>query len=159
MHPRENNSTWRWLASATCSAKRCHQPGCLAFKSQRYHLCVKDKDRTRGTAPERGYDADWERVRGAYLAGNPVCPVPGCGTRAVDVDHKVSVREALHRQLHPFNLRGFCKSHYAQRTSRNRIGRDSQERFAERQEWADAVGLVEDAGGNVPSPGMWDFLL
>lgn len=42
-------------------------------------------DRTRPTARQRGYDADWQKARAEYLAINPYCRC--CGGHAVVVDH------------------------------------------------------------------------
>lgn len=156
----------------TAPRKHCPTPGHPAYQGRSCPLCAKDYDARRGNARQRGYDKAWERVRAAYLAAHPVCEMPGCTARAVDVDHKVSVKEAPHRRLDPFNLRGFCKSHHAQRTSRDQIGRDAQGRFAEQKPTAPSPTpegeggpkFAAGRGGTVGescahSPGKWDFLL
>ncbi|WP_448192718.1 HNH endonuclease signature motif containing protein [Azospirillum sp. sgz301742] len=77
----------------------------------------------RGTARQRGYDRDWERVRAEFVKANPVCCVPDCGKPTTDVDHIVSVREAPHRRLDPTNFRPFCHAHHSQRTARDQVRR------------------------------------
>ncbi|ATJ90720.1 HNH endonuclease [Acetobacter tropicalis] len=81
----------------------------------------KEHDRKRGSARQRGYDADWERVRAQHLALHPTCCVPGCRTPRdrLNVDHIESVRKAPERRLDLTNLRTLCQSHHSARTSRD----------------------------------------
>ena len=45
-------------------------------------------DRERGTATQRGYGAEWRRIRAAVLAQQPYCAEPGCAQLSTDVDHE-----------------------------------------------------------------------
>jgi 5-methylcytosine-specific restriction protein A len=75
----------------------CHAPkicGC-GFKVPFGTLCACQKkrqlerkarfDATRPSARERGYDAQWDRERAAYLKANKQCR--RCGDPATTVDH------------------------------------------------------------------------
>lgn len=73
--------------------------------------CAKASDAARGTARQRGYDRDWQRLREEHLARHPACAECGA-TGAVDVDHVVPLREAPHRRLDPTNLRTLCRRHH-----------------------------------------------
>jgi 5-methylcytosine-specific restriction enzyme A len=76
-------------------------------------------DLKRPQSQDRGYDADWRRVRAQYLGRNPWCCHPNCGRDAVEVDHIVAVKDAPHLRLSPSNLRGYCKPHHSARTARD----------------------------------------
>lgn len=67
----------------------------------------------RPSAHSRGYDRPWERLRKMHLRKYPTCVVPGCGNRAVDVDHIVSVAVAPRRRLDPMNLQSLCHKHHS----------------------------------------------
>ncbi len=75
-------------------------------------------DATRPSSTERGYDADWRKVRKQFLAANPICCVPGCGARATEADHMQSVRERPDLRLQWTNMRAMCKTHHSRRTAR-----------------------------------------
>ena len=80
----------------------------------------REYDQARGTASQRGYDADWRRLRAQVLATRRVCEAPGCGsTDRLNVDHIQSVREAPHRRLDPTNLRVLCQPCHSARTARD----------------------------------------
>lgn len=53
-------------------------------------------DRVREGAARRGYDAGWQRVRGAYLKAHPICEC-GCGAPATMVDHEKPISEGGER--------------------------------------------------------------
>lgn len=76
-------------------------------------------DQHRPSSSERGYDADWQRARAAYLAEHPWCSVWQCRSRATDVDHKLSVRDRPDLRLDPTNFRPFCRSHHSARTAKD----------------------------------------
>lgn len=105
--------------------KPCAYPGCpeLVELGQRY--CAKhqrqarrQEDERRGSARERGYTSQWEKVRSLKLRRNPLCEV--CeregrvrpaemvhhakpirqGGAALDMDNLMSVCRACHDRLH-----------------------------------------------------------
>ena len=81
-----------------------------------------DLDRNRGSASKRGYDRDWQRLRRAYLAQNPLCvdcQAEGRTTAAEVVDHIAAVADRPDLRLTWSNLRGLCKSHHDSRTARD----------------------------------------
>lgn len=53
----------------------CGQPGCpeLVRGASRCPTHEKKRDRERGTAHQRGYDARWRKYRERYLAEHPLC--------------------------------------------------------------------------------------
>jgi 5-methylcytosine-specific restriction enzyme A len=78
----------------------------------------------RPTARQRGYDADWERLRCEVIAAHPVCCVPGCGSAdRLNVDHIVPIRVAPQRRLDRSNLRVMCHPCHSAHTARTARGR------------------------------------
>lgn len=56
----------------------CNKPGCGALSSERF--CPKhrkagwqDYDKARGTNTQRGYGANWKKIRDAHLREHPLC--------------------------------------------------------------------------------------
>lgn len=76
-------------------------------------------DRERAAEKNKIYDAAWRKLRAAFLRAHPVCCEPGCGAKATDADHIVSVREAPELRLAWRNLRPYCHAHHSARTSRD----------------------------------------
>ena len=92
-----------------------HRPSWLPPKQT-----AKDYDRARGSARQRGYDRDWERLRADVLATRRVCEVPGCGsTDRLNVDHIQSIRFAPQLRLERSNLRVICHPCHSARTARD----------------------------------------
>jgi 5-methylcytosine-specific restriction protein A len=92
-----------------------HRPSWLPKRSS-----AQEYDRARGSARQRGYDAEWEKLRRQVLAERPVCEAPGCGsTDRLNVDHIQSLREAPHRRLDRSNLRVLCHPCHSARTARD----------------------------------------
>jgi 5-methylcytosine-specific restriction enzyme A len=119
----------------TRSGRPCRAPGCSALTASGF--CEDHaKDRTltqrydfrRGTHTQRGYDADWQKVRKLALArDNFLCqhclefdgrPVP-----ARDVDHIVTVKTAPHLRLVLANLQSLCGYHHKKKTAAEDMGR------------------------------------
>ena len=85
-------------------AGRC--PDCARAHQRR-------RDAVRGTAAERGYDAEWRKVRIMVLDRDGwVCR--WCGKPAITVDHVVPLALGGAR-LDPFNLIACCRSCNSQR--------------------------------------------
>ena len=83
------------------------------------------RDRERGSAASRGYDAKWRKRRAQYLKYHPVCVL--CDQAAEVADHwPLSRRELLAQGAeHPDSdehLRPLCKRHHDQETAKNQPG-------------------------------------
>lgn len=109
--------------------KPCLWPGCPVLVERGYcakHRRMKDREdaRRRGTAPQRGYDRDWKKVRDAYAAAHPFCEdcLEEGVRRPLDVvDHIVALRDSGKR-LDWSNLRSLCNSHHQRKHARERSG-------------------------------------
>ena len=95
------------------SKKRCAHYGCSELTASTYcrkHTQAKPRGRdTRSNAQDRGYDAEWQRVRKAALkACGFTCN--RCGVRAVVVHHirEISGKDDPMR-LEPSNLECLCR--------------------------------------------------
>ncbi|WP_412773982.1 HNH endonuclease signature motif containing protein [Nitrobacter sp.] len=75
-----------------------------------------ERDRLRPTAPQRGYDSSWGKLRASWLAKHPVCV--DCGGAASLVDHIQSIRRAPHRRLDVTNLQSMCATCHGRKTAR-----------------------------------------
>lgn len=81
----------------------------------------------RGSARERGYDANWEKRRALYLQKHPLCveclkdpkmmPVP-----ATVVDHIVPHKGDEQLFDDDANLQGLCERHHNAKTAREDMG-------------------------------------
>ena len=68
------------------------------------------------------YDRNWEKLRAAFLARNPLCLFclqAGRVTRAAEVDHIVEIAVRPDLRLEWTNLRALCKPCHSQRTARD----------------------------------------
>ena len=77
-------------------------------------------DKRRGTAKERGYDAQWRRVRLQKLSQHPLCEMHferGKIVAATVVDHIISIEERPDLRLEMTNLRSLCKGCHDARTA------------------------------------------
>lgn len=101
-------------------------PGCGATTSEKGRCanCRSARNRAiderRGSSAERGYDADWKRVRDSFLATNPLCAFcheRNVVTLAEVVDHIVPIAQSPRDRLDPRNLRSLCKMHHDQHTA------------------------------------------
>lgn len=95
-----------------------HRPAGMRAPQERRRF----DDQQRGTSAQRGYDADWRRVRLRHLQQHPLClfcEADGRITPATDVDHIVSIAEAPEYRLDPTNLRSLCQSCHSRRTARD----------------------------------------
>ena len=74
---------------------------------------------TRATAAERGYDADWARLRRWYAGQYPICQWPGCTQPMQDVDHIIPIEHRPDLRLDATNLQSLCRSHHGVKTARD----------------------------------------
>ena len=78
------------------------------------------------TSTQRGYGADWQKVRAEVLHAEPTCRLcrtEGHSRPATDVDHIVSFRGiADPLRLARSNLRPLCRPHHMARTARQAHG-------------------------------------
>jgi 5-methylcytosine-specific restriction enzyme A len=77
------------------------------------------EERKHELPPEqRGYDADWRRLRAEHLAEEPYCrecAKVGVERLATIVDHIETIRLAPERRLDPTNLQSLCFPHHNQK--------------------------------------------
>lgn len=62
----------------TAAPRPCNHPGCREYQTAKGYCAAHQKDRRqyderRGTAAQRGYNAEWRRARAEYLRRNPLC--------------------------------------------------------------------------------------
>lgn len=80
-------------------------------------------DKYRGKTTERGYGADWRRLRRWVLSRSPLCQhckdsPAGTITLAVDLHHIQSVKSCPERRLDPSNLISLCRSCHVKEEAR-----------------------------------------
>ena len=104
------------------AARVCPIIGCpnLVHGKERYcsqHLHERQQavDNNRPSASQRGYDAEWQQIRDAYLEAHPWCVT--CGRKANEVDHVIPIQDGGTNDWD--NLRSFCKHHHSQHTARD----------------------------------------
>ena len=82
---------------------------------------IKKKDRERGTAHQRGYDAQWAKARDAFLDEHPLC-VECHKTRYINpatvVDHIIPHKGSLELFWDESNHQPLCKRHHDIKTQR-----------------------------------------
>ena len=85
------------------------------FKKQRWHR----QDASRGSARERGYTVQWEKIRKLFLMKNPLCADclnKGWVTPANEVHHVKALRNGGTHDSN--NLMSLCKSCHSKRTAK-----------------------------------------
>jgi len=101
-------------------APACRQPGCPRLAADN-GFCQEDAVKqgrvsyaVRGSRRERGYPANWEKLRLFILARDPVCK--GCDTQlSTEVDHIQPLERGGTNA--PANLQGLDKSCHSRKTS------------------------------------------
>jgi 5-methylcytosine-specific restriction protein A len=103
----------------------CPIPGCPELVSGSARYCAKhERERrpvdTRPSSAKRGYDAEWQKIRSAFLAAHPQCTFPGCSLPSTEAHHVIAVRDGGSHDEN--NLRAYCKKHHAQITAQEQPG-------------------------------------
>lgn len=101
----------------------CNYPGCNQLTTERY--CEKHKkqeqqrqDQQRGTATQRGYDANWRRIRRMILIEEPLCREcmkHGVIKPATDVHHIDGDVSTMNRD----NLEPLCHECHSRHTAKH----------------------------------------
>ncbi len=108
---------------------KCNEPGCrvLVRGSARCPEHTKairrnaPSQKNRATAHERGYGADWRKLRKQKLACDPLCEdcaEEGRTTAAAEVHHKVKIVDDPGGRLEWSNLMSLCAECHWTRTAR-----------------------------------------
>jgi 5-methylcytosine-specific restriction protein A len=103
------------------AARVCSVPGCSNLVWGGDRRCTghareqqQRQDARRPTAAQRGYDANWRRIRKAFLEQHPLCV--DCDRPATEVDHILPL--AAGGTNDPGNLQARCKSHHSKKTAK-----------------------------------------
>lgn len=102
------------MAKPATPCASCHRINCTCGQSSRHTRY----DQQRGHASARGYDYQWQRVRAAVFANEPLCR--GCAaidalTIATEVDHIIPLSVGGAR-LDVRNLQPLCHSCHTLKT-------------------------------------------
>lgn len=114
------------MNKAPQKAKRpCLSSGCKDFASNKgycdkHQSRVKQRDRDRGTAHQRGYDAEWKKHRDKFLLENPLCVdcrKKGYVMPATVVDHIVPHKGDKDLFWDKTNWQPLCETHHNIKTA------------------------------------------
>jgi 5-methylcytosine-specific restriction enzyme A len=110
----------------------CRKPGCPA-KLERGNgsLCpehrkaeYRKQDQRRSSSTQRGYDADWRRVRDWKRATDPLCEQcwkDGTITPMAEVHHIIPIAVDRSRRLDVTNLVSLCKACHSRITMQESV--------------------------------------
>ena len=114
------------MNKAPQKAKRpCLSSGCKDFASNKgycdkHQSRVKQRDRDRGTAHQRGYDAEWKKHRDQFLLENPLCVdcrKKGYVMPATVVDHIIPHKGDKDLFWNKSNWQPLCVTHHNIKTA------------------------------------------
>jgi 5-methylcytosine-specific restriction enzyme A len=109
----------------TLPARPCGVPGCPRRAVGQGRCQVHQRPEAPRPSPSvRGYGAEWQRIRTAFLRAYPLCCE--CGERATDVDHRVARVQGGTDDWD--NLQPLCHRHHSQKTARENGGFGNQRR-------------------------------
>lgn len=103
------------------------------FRIKHGDLCPCQKqakaaaDANRASSADRGYDADWRKLRAEHLKRQPNCVI--CGKPGNTVDHIKRVRDFPELRLDPRNLQTLCASHHSSNVQRQERGKAGKRAF------------------------------
>lgn len=119
-------------APRVCSAPGCYalahgSPRCAAHPYEprprkRWAERDRERDKKRGSAVERGYDAAWHRLRNSILRRDPLCVMcqrAGRTRAAMEVDHIIPIAERPDLRLVESNLQPLCRPCHRIKTARD----------------------------------------
>jgi 5-methylcytosine-specific restriction protein A len=104
----------------------CRKPGCPGIvRDGKCSVCgdvakrtrQRQYDEQRGSAAQRGYDRQWQRLRLAFLRRNPLCiecSKVGITVAATEVDHITPKRDGGQDEWS--NLQPLCKPCHSRKT-------------------------------------------
>ena len=114
------------MNKAPQKAKRpCLSSGCKDFASNKgycdkHQSRVKQRDRDRGTAHQRGYDAEWKKHRDQFLLEHPLCVEcrrKGYVMPATVVDHIIPHKGDKDLFWNKSNWQPLCETHHNIKTA------------------------------------------
>lgn len=114
------------MNKAPQKAKRpCLSSGCKDFASNKgycdkHQSRVKQRDRDRGTAHQRGYDAEWKKHRDQFLLEHPLCVEcrrKGYVMPATVVDHIIPHKGNKDLFWNKSNWQPLCETHHNIKTA------------------------------------------
>lgn len=79
----------------------------------------------RRTTKERGYDADWKRLRKRFAREHPLCEhcrSEGRTAPGEHVDHRIPIAQRPDLRLDESNLQHLCAVHHGRKTVREQRG-------------------------------------
>lgn len=103
----------------------CNHPMCPELTTETYceahrKQYVREKDKDRPTASQRGYNARWRRARRMFLRRHPFCvhcEQEGKLTPATEVDHIVPHKGNYNLFWDENNWRALCKPCHSRKTA------------------------------------------
>ncbi len=102
-----------------------HRPAHLPSPSQ----ARRQYDTQRGSSTKRGYGRDWQKVRAAVLADEPLCRVcmaRGRVTEANEVHHELPICKRPDLRLVRSNLISLCRPCHSSITAREHTPRPTR---------------------------------
>ena len=135
------------MNKAPQKAKRpCLSSGCKDFASNKgycdkHQSRVKQRDRDRGTAHQRGYDAEWKKHRDQFLLEHPLCVEcrrKGYVMPATVVDHIIPHKGDKDLFWNKSNWQSLCETHHNIKTATE-----------DRGGWSPAVKQIKKEIGTV----------
>lgn len=113
---------------AVKGTRHCH--ACLQLAQEAEQRRRRRHDERRGSARDRGYDWQWEKVRNVVLKQEPVCRM--CkDALATMVDHILPIRDGGDRLAYS-NLQPLCVKCHARKTADDVAQRRHREAIAKR---------------------------
>ena len=88
-----------------------------ATQARREHA-HRERNQKRLSRSQRGYDRNWQKIRGRYLSLFPDCV--RCGKKATEVDHIIPLSKGGTHSHN--NLQSMCKRCHSKKTAREDSG-------------------------------------